>query len=94
MTSYRHCCVEMQEAVSDPELPIRFVAKFREFGIDIQDGGSSYKLIAFCPWCGTKLPTSLREQWFDSLESQGIDPASDETIPENFQNSGWYLGQQ
>lgn len=79
----------MQEAVDNPELPIRFIAKFREYGIDIQDGGSSYKLIAFCPWCGGELPSSLREQWFDRLDTLGIDPG-DGVVPEKFQNADWY----
>lgn len=82
----------MQEAVGNPEMPIRFVPKFREYGIDIQDGGSSYKLIAFCPWCGRKLPSSLRDQWFDRLESLGIDPAEG-AIPEEYRGSDWYSEQ-
>ncbi|PSJ40586.1 DUF6980 family protein [Allosphingosinicella deserti] len=28
------------------------------YGIMIHDGGSSVTTIAFCPWCGTKLPTA------------------------------------
>jgi hypothetical protein len=27
-----------------------------EYGIIIHDGGSSYSVIQYCPWCGTKLP--------------------------------------
>ncbi|MGP4805674.1 DUF6980 family protein [Agrobacterium cavarae] len=29
-----------------------------DYGILIHDGGSSMSQISYCPWCGTKLPTS------------------------------------
>ena len=28
-----------------------------EYGIIVHDGGSSIVRIAYCPWCGSKLPT-------------------------------------
>jgi hypothetical protein len=33
-----------------------------EYGIIIHDGGSSYSVIQYCPWCGIKLPESKRER--------------------------------
>jgi hypothetical protein len=32
-----------------------------EYGIPIHDGGSSYSLINYCPWCGTKLPSPRKQ---------------------------------
>ena len=29
--------------------------------------------INFCPWCGTQLPESLRDRWFEELELLGKD---------------------
>lgn len=34
---------------------------WNEYGIIIHDGGASYSVIQYCPWCGAKLPESKRE---------------------------------
>ena len=48
---------------------ILFIPKFNEYGIPVLDGGSSYITLDFCPWCGTKLPASTRDQYFNDLEA-------------------------
>ncbi len=68
-----HCCEEMQrevERVCDlhtsryerPESLISFIRRFCEYGLIIHDGGTSSVRIRFCPWCGTQLPESQRDQ--------------------------------
>jgi hypothetical protein len=84
-----HCCQSMSDAIDSNESSIVFVPKFREYGIKIIDGGSSYLEINFCSWCGSKLPDSLRDDWFDRLERLNIDPAIN-TILEDFLNDRWY----
>jgi hypothetical protein len=83
------CCDELRRAVSDESVPIVHIPKFREFGIRILDGGSSFLHLRFCPWSGTRLPESLRERWFDTLDALGIDPASD-AVPPEFSDERWY----
>ena len=83
------CCDELRSAASDESVPIVYIPKFREFGIRILDGGTSFLQLQFCPWSGTKLPESLRDRWFDALESLGIDPASD-AVPPEFSDERWY----
>lgn len=79
--------------MEDPELsldvPLHYSPRFREYGIKILDGGSSNLRIHFCPWCGQKLPNSLRDEWYDELERIGIDPGADE-IPEEFSEDTWW----
>ncbi|WP_412760022.1 DUF6980 family protein [Methylobacterium guangdongense] len=42
-----------------PDCPDAFIAKTRSgYGLMVHDGGSSVVEIAFCPWCGAKLPQS------------------------------------
>ena len=48
---------------------ILYYPKFGEYGIPVLDGGFSYITLIFCPWCGTKLPSSTREQYFNDLEA-------------------------
>lgn len=78
----------MDDAITH-EAAIIYVPKFREYGIHILDGGSSYMTINYCPWCGALLPSSLREQWFDRLEELGLEPDS-ENLPVMLTTDGWW----
>ena len=65
--------------------------EFDEYGILIKDGGTSYSTISYCPWCGTKLPNSKRDEWFETLASLGFDDPCQQNIPEKFKSRDWYL---
>ena len=41
---------------------------FDEYGLIIHDGGTSYNVIDYCPFCGKKLPASKRELYFYILK--------------------------
>jgi hypothetical protein len=30
--------------------------------------------IEYCPWCGARLPSSLRDEYFERLEQLGLEP--------------------
>jgi hypothetical protein len=95
----KHCCDRMRAELRKDELQedgsqstdalVTYVPNFDEYGLIIHDGGSSMIEIHFCPWCGTKLPESKRDQWFAELEKRGIDPHSD-LVPPDFQSEAWY----
>ncbi len=70
---------------------IVFVAQFREYGLRVRDGGTSCVQVDFCPWCGFKLPESLRNKWFDELERLGFDDPLVQDIPATFRSEAWYL---
>jgi hypothetical protein len=87
-----HCCELMDVYLNDEDNLVHYFPKFREYGIPVHDGGSSQLGIAFCPWCGTKLPIPLRNEWFKELEGRGYtDPDADE-IPIEFQTDEWWKG--
>lgn len=90
MSTHMHCCDELKRAVEDPDVPVQFIPKFREYGVAILDGGSSYLVMRNCPWCGQSLPESLRDDWFDALESIGIDPMDAAAIPDEYRDEKWY----
>lgn len=75
---------------SGPDALVAYIPKFDEYGLLVHDGGSSMVQIQFCPWCGTRLPESKRDRWFDELEKRGIDPLS-KSIPPEFESDAWYL---
>jgi len=72
-----------------PDALISYSAKFDEYGIIVHDGGSSSISIDYCPWCGSKLPESQRDRWFDQLEKLGITDPSEEKIPEAYTDGRW-----
>jgi len=82
------CCDEMRRQATSscdqhadrfecPDNLVSFYPRFREYGLIVHDSGGSVCGIAFCPWCGTRLPESLRDRWFDELERRGIDNPED-----------------
>lgn len=87
--STTHCCQQMQANLASQELHLSYISKFREYGIDYADGGSSHQTIQFCPWCGSKLPASLRTQWFEELDAIGVDV--DGEIPQIYSDSEWWI---
>ncbi len=58
-----------------------------EYGIVIHDGTASYLLIDRCPWCGTRLPESARDRWFDAVDALNL--ADGVSPPDRFLTSVW-----
>ncbi len=96
----KHCCDRMRTEVARncregldrfrcPDSLVEYVPKYDEYGIIVHDGGLSRVQILFCPWCGTRLPESKRDRWFDELEKRGVHPLSD-SIPPEFETDAWY----
>jgi hypothetical protein len=96
----KYCCDRMREELdkncqtsSDtlqcPDVLVRYVPKYDEYGLIVHDGGSSMIRISFCPWCGARFAPSKRDRWFDELERRGIDPQSD-TVPSEFLTESWW----
>lgn len=84
------CCDDMSAALADEDLPLVYVPNFREYGISYVDGGTSYRVIEWCPWCGGRLPESLRDRWFDELELLGIDPDGP-GVPDRYRSAAWWV---
>jgi hypothetical protein len=84
-----HGCEEMLKFLEDPDIPLAYWGKYREYGLRILDGGSAIQRIHYCPWCGQELPSSLRREWFDALEWLGLNPG-DPNIPHSFRSGAWW----
>ncbi len=54
-----YCCNALEQEISDPRVFICYAPKYREYYIGTIDP-TIVRLIYMCPWCGTKLPKSLR----------------------------------
>jgi hypothetical protein len=84
-------CAAHDDPFACPDALVHYTPRFDEFGLIVHDGGSSVRAIGYCPWCGTRLPASKRERWFQELEHLGLDPSEDE-IPPKYVGSSWWDG--
>lgn len=85
-----HCCSDMEMMINE-ECSVVYVPKFREYGFPILDGGSSFLIMKYCPWCGGKLPTSLRSEYFRILKELGIEyPCRESELPEGMRSDTWW----
>jgi hypothetical protein len=82
-------CAEHESRFACPDMLVEYVDKFDEYGLIVHDGGESFIAIAFCPWCGSALPESKRDEWFEELESRGIDPLGDQ-VPSKYKSDEWF----
>jgi hypothetical protein len=57
-------CLLGDEIDGKCELYFGYNPEFREYFINVRTeyGGGAVKLIGYCPWCGNKLPKSLRHE--------------------------------
>lgn len=78
------------DAYDDPDILVSYISKFNEYGIIIHDGGSSSIGISYCPWCGSRLPESKRDEWHEALEKLGFDDPSEQDIPTEYNSEAWY----
>jgi hypothetical protein len=82
-----HACPRMARALLDPEVPVAYLAPYREFALLADD--QVVGLLAFCPWCGDELPPSLRDRFYDDLERMGLEP-DDDVLPVEYRTDDWW----
>jgi hypothetical protein len=86
------CCEDMQRLVGNQRTSVTYKAIDRRFVIE----GDLGLEMDYCPWCCTKLPENLREEWFETLEREygietDIGEARDRTdIPQEFWSDEWW----
>jgi hypothetical protein len=76
-------------AVGEPEYPIYYSPQRREFMMWILDGGESGLRLPACPFCGARLPLSLRSIWFERVDGVGLEPG-DPAIPDELTTDLWW----
>lgn len=89
-----HCCEEMALHVAEGEVAITYNPEFREYHILVIRNGqvaNPRQKIAYCPWCGTRLPNSLSNEWFERIWSLGLDPSDPHVqIPKEMKSDAWW----
>ena len=84
-----HQCDEHPDPRECTKSVVLHIPKFDEYVISPRGSTGDDITITHCPWCGITLPESRRDEWFDKLESLGIDPW-EEDIPEEYQSDKWH----
>jgi hypothetical protein len=80
----------MAAHIQGGEVAIVYTERFREYGIAYRpDTGGGFQQIHFCPWCGTRLPKSLVDEWFAILDDERLEP-DDPRVPEDMKTSAWW----
>ena len=93
-----YCCEMMKHNVSCEckecvgDKTIFYSKRFDEYMIPVSEDGLSGICIAYCPWCGQKLPESKRERWFEELDEMGIEFSlfDTEQVPEPYLSDEWW----
>jgi len=94
----QHCCLDLAYAIAHPveilhQGPNRALDWSRawdEYWIPVPYDGYSANLIRYCPWCGTRLPHSKKEQWYQALYALGFDDPGEQAIPAEFRSDRWW----
>jgi len=90
----KFCCLEIEEYTTHPDYPVKYKSEFREYGFNLPP--FNILSLDYCPWCGSKLPKDLRDEWFDTLEQEydietNIGEARDrKDIPNEFWSDEWW----
>ena len=87
----KHCCGQITRYLGDPRINIHYCSKFREYATHLTNSPAK-QCYFYCPWCGSKLPESLRDEYFDILKKEYNIVAAifTEDIPEEFQTDEWW----
>ncbi|WP_419150657.1 DUF6980 family protein [Nocardia vinacea] len=86
----RHTCEGMDAWLADDSIPIGYDPKFREYYIAIPDQDSRI-VMNCCPWCGARLPSSLRSEWFERIFALELDGPEDPRVPEEMRSDAWWV---
>jgi len=95
-----HMCDMMKQSLEVYDDMTAYLPQTREYGIRILDLDKpvDYQPIRimpfhYCPWCGDKLPSSLREEWETRLKAEGLepdDPCVPTNLPEHWGTDQWW----
>lgn len=89
----------MKACLSEPACPVAYRPHYREYVIWMErptdDDFGRAQTLSFCPWCGSKLPASLRDALFDELEDLAGGEIDDYFLaltraPSKYRSAGWW----
>ena len=92
-----YCCDLMRICLEDMRVQIKYNPILREYFIPLlyKEELVAKQGIVYCPWCATLLPKSLRDIYYEIMDSEyGVDdpedPNQQKRIPEEFKTDAWW----
>ncbi|CCQ74757.1 hypothetical protein [Magnetospira sp. QH-2] len=89
-----HFCRGVSSVLDDMRNMYWYLPHTREYGFRIIDPEQRVDFqpirilpAPYCPWCGTRLPSSLRTQWEERVRNRGLDP--DDLVASHPPPKGW-----
>jgi len=85
----------MNRFIQDPRDPIFFDPFVREYYLHVE-GSTTRITFAFCPWCGSQLPHSLRHELIDIIETEYkldvpiFEVKGNKLLPKEFETDEWW----
>ena len=91
----KHCCHNMECYACENNSLLKYSAYSREYNFILYDDPyGTLQNMDYCPWCGTKLPKTLGQEWCDAiLEELGIEDVDAEEwarLPEKYKTEQWW----
>ena len=94
----KQCCNAMNKYIHEPGVQVFYDEVIRYYYIPILRNNKIvlHQGLIYCPWCGSKLPSSLSEEYYDILEKEyGLDnnaiDGHPEKIPVEFKSDEWWI---
>lgn len=89
----QYCCEAMKRSLEDGRVMIGYSPSFRRYYIPLSWPHQSTQGINYCPWCGTKLPKPLINEWHEILEKEyGITSFhTSPDYPNEFDTDEWWI---
>ena len=91
---YNHCCKVMAYYAQYKDALIDYDIEDRSYSFILHDDPDGTRLdMYYCPWCGTKIPKDIRDEWIRILETEfGIKEPylNREKVPKEFLSDEWW----
>jgi hypothetical protein len=91
----QHCCNIMEEYATHKNASLEYSPETRAYDLLLHDNSPGTRQpILYCPWCGTKLPKDLGEEWAEMVEKElGLKSVWDiewNEIPDKYKTDEWW----
>jgi hypothetical protein len=91
-----HLCLGMQLVFWNTRQNFKYIPFTREYGFGrvVPERCTEFlpmriRTIRYCPFCGTELPPSLKQAWYETLAAEKIDP-NDDGLPAKYLSDTWW----
>jgi len=84
----------MNQLLDNKETYLTYSPRMREYNLALR-GKYAVQGIDYCPWCGIKLPSSLRDDFFEILKNElyiedPVEAQEQGALPQEFTTDQWW----